>query len=140
MDSPPIGSPNVSMELLRIETNLFNLYIQGKPFHPTVDTLQLHRTSDNQLLPAHLHIAAPSTSLDIENISIFNPETKELYRVADGRDRHTHSSSRRKSYELVIEKKQDIPLSFYHENVHIQTSGEATWKRQYSRWDSQFSE
>ena len=23
------------------------------------------------------------------------------------------------SYELVIEKKQDIPLSFYHENVHI---------------------
>lgn len=63
MDSPPIGSLNQSVELLRIETSLFNLYIQGKPFHPTVDTLQLHRNDDNQLIEAQLQISAPSTAL-----------------------------------------------------------------------------
>ena len=119
MDSPPIGSPNVSIELLRIETNLFNLYIQGKPFHPTVDSLQLHRTDDNQLQPAHLHIAAPSTSLDIEKISIFNPETKELTEWQMGWDFIPHFSLRRSLMSLSLRRKQDIPLSFYHENLYI---------------------
>lgn len=35
MASPHTGFPNTQTELLRIETNWFNLYIQGKPFHPT---------------------------------------------------------------------------------------------------------
>ena len=43
MDSPLTGSLNQSIELPRVETNLFNLYIQGKPYHPTVESMQLHR-------------------------------------------------------------------------------------------------
>lgn len=43
MDSPLTGYRNAPMELLRIETNLFDLNIKGKPFHPTVETMQLHR-------------------------------------------------------------------------------------------------
>lgn len=44
MDSPHTGSLNQAVELLRIETELFTLYVQGRPYHPTVETLQLHRS------------------------------------------------------------------------------------------------
>jgi predicted component of viral defense system (DUF524 family) len=118
MDSPLIGSPNMSIELLRIETNLFNLYIHGKPFHPTVDSLQLHRTNDHQLIPAHLQIYAPYSSLDIEKILIFNPETRELTEWQLGGASYPLFFETQ-PYELVIEKKEELPLSFYHENIYI---------------------
>lgn len=118
MDSPPIGSLNQSVELLRIETSLFNLYIQGKPFHPTVDTLQLHRNDDNQLIEAQLQISAPSTALLIEKVSMFHPETKELSDWKTGIPSYPLFYETQ-AYEIVIEKKQDIPLTFFHENVYL---------------------
>jgi predicted component of viral defense system (DUF524 family) len=118
MDLPPIGSLNQSVELLRIETNLFNLYIEGKPFHPTVDTLQLHRNDDNQLIEAQLQISAPSTVLSIEKISMFHPETRELSEWKTGLPSYPLFYETQ-AYEIVIEKKQDIPLTFFHENVYL---------------------
>jgi len=118
MASLPIGSLNQSVELLCVETNLFNLYIKGKPFHPTVDTLQLHRSSDNQLIQAQLQIAALSSVLHIENIEVFHPETRELVEWQTGSPSYPLFYETQ-GYELIIEKKQDIPLTFYHENVYL---------------------
>lgn len=118
MASPPIGSLNQNVELLRVETNLFNLYIQGKPFHPTVDTLQLHRSADNQLIEAQLQLTTPSAALSVEKISLFHPETKELSDWKTGLPSYPLFYETQ-AYEIVIEKKQDIPLTFFHKNVYL---------------------
>jgi predicted component of viral defense system (DUF524 family) len=118
MDLPPIGSPNQNVELLRIETNLFNLYLLGKPFHPTVDTLQIHRTNDNQLIEAKFQIVGLLPSLLIEKISLFQPDTQELIEWQTGKTSYPLFYETQ-AYEIVIEKNQEIPLTFYHENVYL---------------------
>lgn len=117
MALPHTGSLNQSTELLRIETNLFNLYIQGKPFHPTVETLQLHRGVNEEWVDAHFHAASLVDSLELESISVFSREHRGVVDWNQG-DTCTPCFFETQSYELVIEKKvADIPLSFHHDNV-----------------------
>ncbi|MBH5320896.1 restriction endonuclease-like protein [Paenibacillus sp. GSMTC-2017] len=118
MASPHIGSLNQTVELLRVETNLFNLYIQGKPFHPTVESLQLHRTNEETLMAAGLQVSTLSPSLTIDGISLFNPELKELSVWQIG-DQSFPIFFETQSYELVIEKKEDMALTFHHDNVYL---------------------
>lgn len=112
------GSPNQSRELLRIETNLFNLYIQGKPFHPTVETLNLHRDESETWVDAHVHAATLKDVLTIETISLFLHEHGELRNWNSG-DACAPTFYETQAYELVIEKKADISLTFYHDNIHV---------------------
>ncbi|MDQ0063263.1 restriction endonuclease-like protein [Paenibacillus harenae] len=118
MASPHTGSLNQSVELLRVETNLFNLYFQGKPFHPTVESLQLHRTNEEKWVAAGLQVSTLSTSLTIESISVFNPELRELSDWQTG-DQSFPIFFETQSYELVIEKKEEVALSFHHDNVYL---------------------
>ncbi|SEP01119.1 restriction endonuclease-like protein [Paenibacillus sp. OV219] len=118
MDSPPIGSPNRSIELLRIETTAFNIYIHGKPFHPTVDSLQLHRNEEQQLIPAQLLLSLNSGMLEVENILVFNPEARRLVEWQVGEKAYPLFFETQ-PYEFVLEKKDDLPISFYHENVNL---------------------
>lgn len=114
---PHTGSLNTMIELLRIETNLFNLYIQGKPFHPTVETFQLHRHEEGKWVDAHFQLLY-SASLEIESIFLFAPEHGEMREWSMG-DKGYPIFFETQSYELVIEKKQDAILSFYHENIRL---------------------
>ncbi|WP_308637854.1 restriction endonuclease-like protein [Paenibacillus silvisoli] len=118
MDSPLIGSPNRSIELLRIESNLFNLYIHGKPFHPTVDSLQLHRNEERQLIPAQLLVSSTSSVLVIEKLYVFNPEVLKLVDWQTGEAAYPLFFETQ-SYEFVVEKKEDVPIAFFHENLNI---------------------
>ncbi|OAS13357.1 restriction endonuclease-like protein [Paenibacillus oryzisoli] len=118
MDLPLTGSLNQSRELLRIETNLFNLYIQGKPFHPTVETLNLHRNVDQEWVDAHFHAAPLADTLIIESIAVFSHEHGVVRSWSAG-DVCAPTFYETQSYELVIEKKADISLSFFHDNVHL---------------------
>ncbi|RAP74370.1 restriction endonuclease-like protein [Paenibacillus montanisoli] len=118
MDLPHIGSPNRSIELLRIETNLFNLYIHGKPFHPTVDSLKLHRNDEQQLIPAQLLISSTPGVLVIENLHVFNPESQRLVDWQTGEPAYPLFFETQ-PYEFVLEKKVDVPISFFHENMNI---------------------
>jgi predicted component of viral defense system (DUF524 family) len=118
MDLPLTGSLNQSRELLRIETNLFNLYIQGKPFHPTVETLNLHRNADQEWVDAHFHAASLTDKLTIDSIAVFSHEDGAVRSWSSG-DVCAPTFYETQSYELVIEKKADISLSFFHDNVHL---------------------
>ncbi|MEF3306255.1 restriction endonuclease-like protein [Paenibacillus sp. GYB003] len=118
MASRPIGFPNQQTELLRVETNLFNWYIQGKPYYPTVETLQLHRQQDEQWVQAHFTALSLTASVAIESVSIFSPELGELVPWMAGTPVRPIFYETQ-SYELVIEKKQDVALSFHHENLYI---------------------
>lgn len=118
MDSPHTGSLNQSVELLRIETNLFNLYIQGKPYHPTVETMKLHRQEDGDWIDTSLRVQSLSSELQVERISMFTPEAGELTPWMVG-ERSRPLFFETQSYELVVEKKQPIALTFHHENASV---------------------
>jgi predicted component of viral defense system (DUF524 family) len=115
---PHTGFLNQSVELLRVETNLFNLYIQGKPFHPTVESLQLHRVDEGRWIDAGLQVTALSAALTVEKVSMFSPRLGELSAWQTG-DQSFPIFFETQAYELVIEKKQDIAISFHHDNVYL---------------------
>ncbi|WP_040951741.1 restriction endonuclease-like protein [Gorillibacterium massiliense] len=118
MASPHTGYRNETVELLRIETNLFNLYIQGRPFHPTVETLQLHRDDSNTWVDAHFHVGVSSSNHILNSVQFFSPRTRKL-------EDWTQDQAcepiffETQSYEVVIEKKQELPIAFHHENIHL---------------------
>lgn len=118
MDSPLTGSLNQSVELLRVETNLFNLYIQGKPYHPTVESMQLHRHNDGEWIDTILQVHSLSSEIKIEQISMFSPETGKLISWQIG-EKSWPLFFETQSYELVVEKKQPLALTFHHENVSV---------------------
>lgn len=119
MDSPPIGFLNQSVELIRIETNLFNLYIQGKPYHPTVESLQLHRDDAGAWMDSNtLQVSISSSELVLENLFVFSPEQGQLVPWQTG-ERSYPLFYETQSYELVVEKKQGTDLTFYHDNLYI---------------------
>lgn len=121
MDSPPIGSLNQSVELLRVETNLFTLYVQGKPFHPTVESMRLHRTEEQRLVQAQLQVVSPSNRLNMERVLTYNPDRNELVDWSDG-DFGYPVFFETQEYTLVIEKTENGKLSeltFYHENAKL---------------------
>lgn len=119
MDSPHTGFLNQSVELIRIETNLFNLYIQGKPYHPTVESLQLHRKDTGAWIDSNtLQMEILSDELVLENMYVFSPEQGKLILWKTG-DKSYPLFYETQSYELVIEKKQTAELTFHHNNVYI---------------------
>lgn len=116
MASPHTGSLNSNAELLRIETNLFNLYIQGRPFHPTVETLHLHRDGEGEWVHSHFHVAVSNSVVQVESVQLFSPVHLALMPWLPG-DQGYPLFYETQFYELVIEKKQDAVLSFHHDNV-----------------------
>lgn len=121
MASPLTGSLSRPVELLRIETNRFNLYLQGKPFHPTVEKLQLHRKEDSTWVDAHLHVQPLSSGLEIHSVQLFSPEEQKLvpWQLGDACPPLFYETQ---SYELVVEMEADTPLTFYHDNVNLRES------------------
>ncbi|MEW9701944.1 DUF2357 domain-containing protein [Paenibacillus sp. SI8] len=121
MALPLSGSPDPSRELLRIETDLFTLFIQGRPFHPTVETLQLHRDREQQWVNAMLKVSSPSSFLNIESIKVFSPLDSDLIDWYEGASSFP-CFYETQNYELVIQKKKPTDLAFYHENVLLRKS------------------
>ncbi len=122
MDSPLSGSLKQDIDLLQIETNLFNLYIKGKPYHPTVKALKLHRDGE-KMVEACLDVVSKNPLLKIDSFLLFSPEEKKMI------DPDFHKKYpcfyETQTYELVIEmieNKSDYKLEFHHENVLIRNS------------------
>ena len=120
MASPPTGSPNQTVELLRIESNWFQLYLQGKPYHPTVETLQLHR-QESSWVEARLLPQSLTADLEIQAIERFSPEAGRLTRWEPG-EVCPPLFYESQTYELVIELEEDFPLTFYHDHVSLRDS------------------
>lgn len=115
MDSPHSGSLNGAAELLRVETELFTLFLQGRPYHPTVETLQLHRSSSQEWVSAQLGLDC-SERLGNVQIKVFSPELGGMVEWQPNESVFP-CFYETQSYELVIQNKSTDSLSFYHENV-----------------------
>lgn len=110
MDSPHTGSLNQAVELLRVETELFTLFLQGRPYHPTVETLQLHRSSSQEWVNAQLGLVC-SERLGKVQIKVFSPEVHGMVDWQPGESVFP-CFYETQSYELVIQKKTAANLSF----------------------------
>ncbi|MFE4713233.1 DUF2357 domain-containing protein [Paenibacillus sp. NPDC056722] len=115
MDSPHTGSLKQAVELLRVDTELFTLFIQGRPYHPTVETLQLHRSPDQEWVNAQLGLVWSERLGDVQ-IKVFSPEAYGMVEWSPG-EAAFPCFYETQSYELVIQKKTSVDLSFYHDNV-----------------------
>ncbi|WP_123042977.1 restriction endonuclease-like protein [Cohnella candidum] len=118
MALPPTGSLNRAVELLRIETNWFQLYIQGKPFHPTVETLQLHRTEDSTWVNARFQPQSLHSELNFLSVERFSPIEKQLI-PWDPDQISPPLFYETQNYELIVELEPDFPLTFFHENISL---------------------
>lgn len=121
MDSHHTGYRNETVELIRIDTNMFNLYIQGRPYHPTVETLQLHRYDPDMMVDAHFNLSVLSSQLQINSIRIFSPRSLKLESWEQGKA-CSPLFFETQSYELIVEKKQQLPIIFHHEDIHLRRS------------------
>ncbi|TDF95455.1 DUF2357 domain-containing protein [Paenibacillus piri] len=117
-DSLHSGSLKKNVILLYIETNLFDLYLEGKPYHPTVDMLQLHRTEWREWEQADLHVSSYSKQLQVLSIAVFNPKTGEL-EPWQNKQASFPIFYETQTYGLLVEKKEEIDLTFYHENFAL---------------------
>ncbi len=117
MDSHRFGSLRESVELLRIETDVFDLYIKGKPFHPTVEKLQLHRENNLEWEPSTLRVSSDSSRLTMQSKLVFSPITGALMNIDEGDALPIFFETQ--SYEFVLVRKQEKEITFFHENVHL---------------------
>lgn len=102
-------------ELLLVETKEFVFTIKGRPIHPTVDALNLHRTNAGQWVKAELII---SCNDDFE-AWVFDPYEEGESRLYVPGDRYFPCFYENQTYEVIIEDKTEGGLQFFHENKYI---------------------
>lgn len=111
------GSLSESIELLRIETDAFHLYIKGKPFHHTVEKLQLHRKEDSEWETATLNVRVNSAILQVQSKLVFSPKIGTLVSLDEETPLPIFYETQ--AYEFVLFRKQEKEITFYHPNVHL---------------------
>ncbi|RXZ77499.1 DUF2357 domain-containing protein [Paenibacillaceae bacterium] len=117
MASPHIGFLNQAVELLRVDTELFVLYVQGRPYHPKAERLQLHRNQELEWVQAQFAMEF-SPHVGEARIQVFSPEAGGLVEWRLG-DTVFPCFYENQGYELVVQKKHAPDLSFYHEQVSL---------------------
>lgn len=117
MDSLHSGSLNEIRELLVVRTNLFDVYIKGKPYHPTVEALQLHRENDLTRTKAEITVTSPSRLANIESFQLFSVAKNEMINGFDEQVEPCFYETQ--SYELIIECQPNQKVEFYHVNPAI---------------------
>ncbi|RKO66081.1 hypothetical protein [Desulfofundulus salinus] len=85
-------------ELLLVETKEFVFTIKGRPIHPTVDALNLHRTNAGQWVKAELII---SCNDDFE-AWVFDPYEEGESRLYVPGDRYFPCFYENQTYEVIF--------------------------------------
>jgi len=78
MASPLSGLHDEVVQLLEMDTNLFTLYIQGKPSLPVVEKLKLHRTSTGEYADVHLSVQTHNPLLKDLNVQVYSLSKNQL--------------------------------------------------------------
>ncbi|WP_127586155.1 restriction endonuclease-like protein [Paenibacillus koleovorans] len=123
----PSGFPNESRELLQVATNLFDVTIKGKPLHPTVETLQLHRT-DHVWEKAEHVVASHSAILQVEEVKLFSVAFGEWVDGLGGAQVEP-CFYETQSYEVLVEARDaSCQLEFWHASPHLRKAVKPTGK------------
>lgn len=116
MGLPHSGFLKDSEVLLRIETDQFDLFIQGKPYHPTVEALSLHR-QDGEWVEATLDIVTGDIPITVQRVLLFSPNQGRL--IEFGQEPVYPLFYETQEYQLFIRLKTEKKVEFFHENIHL---------------------
>ncbi|GGJ33059.1 DUF2357 domain-containing protein [Paenibacillus hunanensis] len=107
------------VNMIEIETTIGNLYVQGKPYHPAVERLQLHR-EDGEWVNAHLKCQVLSPEIEIRSMRIFSPIINDLIDWTSIIP-VVPCFYEQREYEFVFQINEAItyPINFYHSNAQI---------------------
>ncbi|WPP40707.1 DUF2357 domain-containing protein [Paenibacillus hunanensis] len=119
-------NPEQTVRLLQIRTTIGDIYIEGKPYHPSVEALELHR-QEGQWVDAHLKCVSLAPEVKVQSVQVFSPLTGELVDW----DRQTPVLPcfyEQQTYEWIYERRDDVtmPINFYHVNRQLREA--VTWK------------
>ncbi|MFD1886885.1 DUF2357 domain-containing protein [Paenibacillus wenxiniae] len=119
-------NPEQTVRLLQISTTIGDIYIEGKPYHPAVEALELHR-QEGEWVEAHLKCVSFTPEVKVQSIRVFSPLTGGLVDW----DRQTAVLPcfyEQQTYEWIYERQDDatMPIRFYHVNRHLREA--VTWK------------
>jgi len=120
MDSHPTGFLNQSTDLLEVKCTIGTIYIKGKPYHPVVERLQLHR-QEGEWVDAHYICRALSPDVMIQSMSVFSPIENALISW-DGTTPSFPCFYEQQNYEFLLIKSDEysqLPVTFHHDNVSI---------------------
>jgi len=120
---------NKSVNLLEIQTSIGSIYLQGKPYHPAVETLQLHREK-GQWVDAHLKCTSLTPDIEVQSVQIFSPVEGELVAWSAGAD-VLPCFYEQQNYEFVYERAEgtSLPVTFYHDNQYLREAVTPKGKR-----------
>ncbi|WP_411345264.1 DUF2357 domain-containing protein [Paenibacillus sp. WLX1005] len=112
-------NPEQTVRLLEVGTNIGTLYIEGRPYHPSVETLELHR-EQGKWMDAHLKCISLSPDVQVHDVNVFSPLEGRLVEW----NLHTlvlPCFYEQQNYEFVYEKADGIVqrVHFYHENRYL---------------------
>ncbi|PWV98526.1 hypothetical protein DFQ01_11736 [Paenibacillus cellulosilyticus] len=117
MDSLLSGSPNESRELLQLRTNLFDVYIKGKAYHPTVETLQLHRENEGTRMKTEITATVLNEQIQLQDYKLFSVASQDW---VDGLTEQAEPCFyETQSYELIIESHTDQKIEFFHVSPYL---------------------
>ncbi|OWA34272.1 hypothetical protein B9G55_18305 [Saccharibacillus sp. O16] len=116
----PLMPVDSSTELLRIDSNLFELYIAGEPIHETAERLRLHRDAESgQRIEARFDVRSGSSRLELLQVRLFSPQTGRAEDWETGMPAYP-CFYETKTYELTLVKRDPtLNLTFHHENVNL---------------------
>ncbi len=119
-------NPEQTVRLLQISTTIGDIYIEGKPYHPSVEALELHR-QEGEWVEAHLKCVSLTPEVKVQSIQVFSPLTGGLVDW----DRQTPVLPcfyEQQNYEWIYERRVEVtmPIRFYHVNRHLREA--VTWK------------
>ena len=120
MTSYPPASLDSGIELLRIESPLFELYMAGEPLHETAERLALHRDADTgERITAQFDVQRRSPRLTGLRVRLFSPQSGALEPWEKGMPAYP-CFYETKSYELTLIKADPaLDLTFHHENLNL---------------------
>ncbi len=116
MDLPHSGFLSESVKLLTIETDLFDLYVQGRPFHPTVQRLSLNHR-DGQFVEATLDVGTADYPISVNRVLVYSPVHHDMKEL--GKEEVYPCFYETQDYQLVIKKKTEKRLDFFHESLNL---------------------
>lgn len=121
MDSHHIGFHNKSEELIKIETEFFDVFIEGNPFHPTVDQFQLTKDKNGDYEIADLNFFIDESKIVNNKIFVYNPVSNRLEEWSQQTKVHPIFFETQ-TYNVLIENKSTHDVTFFHENINIRNA------------------
>ena len=118
MDTPPTGSSNVKVDLIKVITTHFDVMLRGRPLHPTAEQMNLHQGSSEELITTQVGLQLLRTGFSVQQALVYSVAEKKL--VDLNSSQVAPCFFEQQDYQLFIKiKSAGIRVTFQHDNYRV---------------------